>query len=406
MAVAELTGVSARSWRALAAPVRIGILYLLSRLVTTGFFIAAAQLSTPASRYGAHPGVPALLMGWDAQWYWFIAVHGYPSTLQVDDAGAVVQNQWAFMPVYPYLARLLGGTGVGWQPAAICISLVAGYLAALVLYALLRPRVGAAVATWAVLLFASAPLAAIFQIGYAESLFLLWLFLALWAVMRRRYGWLYLLVPLMGFTRPGVLAFALMLALHGVHRWLIRRREPLPLRQGLHIVALGLWAAVVGLSWPVIAGAVTGRPDAYLATELSWRAGWGAGAAGGFVPFQAFWQGAAFWLRTWGLGEAAGYVVLAVLLALVAAALLFARRVRRLGVEIRLWSASYLLYLLAVFFPQSSLFRLLVPLSPLWGAVVPRSRVWRFVMLAACLAGQWWWIYTMYAVGNTFWQIP
>ncbi|MDF2554392.1 MAG: putative integral rane protein, partial [Microbacterium sp.] len=91
----------------------------------------------------------------------------------------------------------------------------------------------------------------------------------------------------------------------------------------------------------------------------------------------------------------------------VTAALLFARPVRRVGVEIRLWSAAYLLYLLAVFFPQSSLFRLLVPLSPLWGAVAaPRSIVWRLGVLAAVLAAQWCWIYNMYALGDTFWRVP
>ena len=59
---------------------------------------------------------------------------------------------------------------------------------------------------------------------------------------------------------------------------------------------------------------------------------------------------------------------------------------KRLGVEVRLWGASYLVYLLAVFFPQSSIFRLLVPLSPLWGAVaLPRSTAWRVGVLAACL---------------------
>jgi len=91
----------------------------------------------------------------------------------------------------------------------------------------------------------------------------------------------------------------------------------------------------------------------------------------------------------------------------VAAILLLAPGVRRLGMEIRLWSASYLLYLLAVFFPQSSTFRLLVPLSPLWGAVaVGRHPAWRIGVLIAGLAGQWWWIYNMYALGNTLWQIP
>ena len=50
---------------------------------------------------------------------------------------------------------------------------------------------------------------------------------------------------------------------------------------------------------------------------------------------------------------------------------------------------------------------LLLPLSPMWGAVaMPRSKIWRIGVLAACLLGQWWWIYNMYALGNTYWQIP
>jgi hypothetical protein len=81
--------------------------------------------------------------------------------------------------------------------------------------------------------------------------------------------------------------------------------------------------------------------------------------------------------------------------------------VRRVGVEVRLWCASYLVYLLAVFFPQSSIFRLLFPLSPLWGAVaVPRSRAWRVGVLVCCLVGQWWWIYNMYGLADTYWRIP
>ena len=94
-------------------------------------------------------------------------------------------------------------------------------------------------AMWAVAFFAAGPLAALFQLGYAESLCLLWLFLALWCVMRRRYAWLYALIPLMAFTRPGVLAFALFLGLFGIWRWFSRRREPLPAREIVHIVALG-----------------------------------------------------------------------------------------------------------------------------------------------------------------------
>jgi len=225
--------------------------------------------------------------------------------------------------------------------------------------------------------------------------------------MRRRFAWLYLLIPLMAFTRPGVLAFALFLGLFGIWRWFSRRREPLAVPEIIHIIALGLLAVVTGFSWQIIAGIVTGDSGAYLATELAWRRNWMGDTGAGFLPFDGFVQGAGFWFESWGLGSVTGYIVLAASVAGVAALLMFEPHVRRMGVESQLWSASYLVYLLAVFFPQSSIFRLLLPLSPMWGAVaMPRSRIWRIGVLAACLLGQWWWIYNMYALGNTYWQIP
>jgi hypothetical protein len=157
----------------------------------------------------------------------------------------------------------------------------------------------------------------------------------------------------------------------------------------------------------VIAGIATGDAGAYLATELAWRRNWLGATDEAFLPFDGFVRGAAFWFGSWGLGEVTGYVVLAATVLAVAALLLFEPHVKRMGPEVRLWSAAYLVYLLAVFFPQSSIFRLLVPLSPLWGAAaMPRSAWWRGGVLLACLLGQWWWIYNMYALGNTYWQIP
>ncbi len=397
----------AAGWQGLPIALRIGILYLASRAVTSLFLLAAGALSQPGSRFGADPSIVDLALGWDAQWYWFLAQTGYPAELPLTDAGFVAENTWAFMPIYAYLALAIGTPLGHWGLGALIVSFVAGYLACLVLFRMLRPRLDEPARMWAVVFFASAPLAALFQVGYAESLFLLWLFLALEAVLRRRYAWLYLLIPLMGYTRPGILAFALFLGLHGIHRWMTRRREPLAGREIAHIVLLGLLAVVVGFSWQIIAGIVSGDPAAYLATELAWRRNWLGEAAGGFVPLEGFVDGAAFWFTTWGLGAVTGYVVLALAVAGIAALLLFEPHVKRLGVDLRLWSASYLVYLLLVFFPQSSVFRLLVPLSPLWGAAaLPRARPWRLGVLAACLLGQWWWIYNMYALGNTYWQIP
>jgi hypothetical protein len=393
--------------RPLSAAARVAIIYLAGRVVTTVFFLIAAQLSGATSRFGENPTLGDLILGWDSRWYWIVAETGYPAELPLTDGGDVAENQWAFMPLYPYLAKVISLPFGDWVIGAFLISILAGYGASWVLYLLLREKVPESVALWAVVFFASGPLAALFQVGYAESLFLLWLMLALLCVVRRRYGWLYLLIPLMGYTRPGVLAFALFLALFGIWRWFQRRREPLPAREIVHIVALGLLAVVVGFSWQVIAAVVTGDPEAYLSTELAWRRNWILGEAA-FAPFDGFLAATEFWFGTmWGISPVVGYIVLGLGIVAIAAALLFARPVRRLGVEIRLWSASYLVYLLLVFFPQSSIFRLLVPLSPLWGAVaVPRSTGWRVGVLLVGLLGQWWWIYNMYALGNTVWQIP
>ena len=44
---------------------------------------------------------------------------GYPSELPLTDSGAVAENQWAFMPVYAYLAKGLRRCSVGsWGAAA------------------------------------------------------------------------------------------------------------------------------------------------------------------------------------------------------------------------------------------------------------------------------------------------
>lgn len=394
-----------RRWSRLPVAARIGAIYLLARLITTSFLALAATASTAASRFGADADLADFVLGWDAQWYWLVAENGYPSELPLTDSGTVAENAWAFMPVYAYLAKLVGWGS--WGAGALVVSVVSGYLACLVLFRLLHGRIGRSAALWAVTFFAMGPLAALFQVGYAESLFLLFLLIALDLVARHRYGWLYLIIPVMGFTRPGVLAFALYLGLHGIYRWCKRRTEPLPRRDVVQIVSLGALATLVGFSWQVIAARFTGNPDAYLQTELSWRRNWLHEPDVGFVPFDGFLRGAEFWFVQWGMPAWAGWVALAVLVLAVAWILIKGSAVRRLGVDLRLWSASYLLYLLAVFFPQSSLFRLLLPLTPLWGAVaVPRSRSYRLAIVVACLCGQWLWILGVYGLGQTYWQVP
>jgi hypothetical protein len=397
---------AARHWARVPVIARIAVVYLLARAVTTGLLLLAAERSTAGSRFGADADIGSFVLGWDAQWYWLVAWEGYPHALPLTDAGHVAENAWAFMPVYAYAAQVVGLPFGSWGAGALLISLVAGFFACVALHRLLRDRIGGSAALWAVTFFAWGPLAALFQVGYAESLFILLLLVALDLVVRRRYGWLYLVIPVMAFTRPGILAFALYLGLHGILRWVRRRREPLSPRDIVHIVALGALATVVGFAWQVIAGIVTGDPGAYLATELSWRRNWGVDASA-FVPFEGWVQAAQFWFVQWGVPGWVGVIVLVMLVVAAAAALLFSPQVRRLGADLRLWSASYLLYLLAVFFPQSSTFRLLLPLTPLAGALaVPRSRSYRLGILALCVLGQWVWIDQVYGQGSAYWQVP
>ncbi|PRB15192.1 hypothetical protein [Microbacterium sp. MYb62] len=396
-----------RLWATTPVALRIAAVYVMARVITTGFLLLAASLSTAVSRFGADAGLADFVLGWDAQWYWLVAESGYPTELPMTESGDVAENAWAFMPVFAYGAKALGLLFGSWGAGALLLSLAAGYLVCLALHRLLRDRVGSSAAMWAVVFFAAGPVAAMFQVGYAETLFLLLLFVALDLTARRRYAWLYLVIPVMAFTRPGVLAFALYLGLHGVLRWLRRKQDPLAGHEVVHILALGALATVAGFAWQVIAGIATGDPGAYLATELAWRRHWITGGVEGFVPFEGWVQASQFWFGLWGLPQWWGPIFLVLVVVAAAVALLSSPQVRALGADLRLWSASYLLYLLAVFFPQSSTLRLLLPLSPLWGAVaVPRSRLWRIGILVSCLLGQWLWIYHVYALGSTFWQVP
>jgi hypothetical protein len=180
------------------------------------------------------------------------------------------------------------------------------------------------------------------------------------------------------FTRPGAIAIALLLAIHLVVRLVgrkgIRRAEVAA------IVIAGLVIAAAGIAWPVIADAVTGHPGAYLETELSWWTG--------FVGRQHFapltpW----FVIATRYLGYAGIALVVGVLAAY--AWWLSRRSLRALGHEFVAWGASYGLYLVAVFLPQQSLLRLLLPLSPLLGdPAFSASNAIRRTLLAASIVLQ------------------
>jgi hypothetical protein len=385
-------------WRLLPWWARVLVVFGVSRIITTivllGFGVVQARETG-----GAVPDLFTLSANWDGQWYWSIAAGGYPSELPTNAAGNVVENAWAFMPVYPVVLGFFMRLGFPFPIIAVILTLVAGACAALLFERLLRGAgMDAASALFGVVLLCTAPVSPMFQVAYAEAPGLALLFLALLLVQRRRFVVLLPVLVVMSLTRPTGLAFALFLLLYLVLRIVRWRRtpdaHPLPRGEFAAIVGAGLTSFAAGLAWPGIAWAVTGSPTAYTDTELAWRAGYVG--HGGLVPFEGWLQGFAFWLRFAGVPGAG--LPLAVVVALVLAALfavfLVTPWARRLGAELRLWLVSYLVYLMAVFFPQSSTWRLLLPLSPALGAfAVPRSRVLRVTLVVLGIAGQLVWVY-------------
>jgi hypothetical protein len=391
-----------------AAPwwLRILLIFVTSRIVTTAILLVFAWMQQANPWTGAHPDYFSFAEIWDGTWYHIVATSGYPTALPHDTAGHVAQNAWAFLPAYPFLAGALSFvTGLSFSVVGVVVSVGFAAGTALVFYKLLLPQLGESTALFSVVLFCVAPLSPIMQVDYAESMQLFFLACSLLYLLRRQYWMMIPFVAVMSFTRPSGLAFALAMALHVAYRLYSRGHDPYPRRELVASVVATAASVLLGYAWPLIAGLVTGVPDAYTATELSWRApyvGWG-----GLVPFQPWVQGAIWWTNRIGILNPA-VAVLALLIAIALVTLvLFTRPVKRLGVDLRLWIASWTVYLLAVFFPQSSVFRLFVPIFPILGAVAqPKSLAYRIAIVLLFIVGQIGWVFIAYWSDGYDWTPP
>jgi len=379
---------------------RVLVVFVLSRVVSTIALLTFANAQQANAWTLARPGYGSFATIWDGHWYYIIAAVGYPAELPVTADGRVGESAWAFMPAYPLLVRgLMTLTGLPFATLAVTVSVACAAGTALVFYRLMRHSLSESTSLFAVVLFCVAPLSPLLQVAYAESMFLLLLATSLLMLVRRQYLAMLPVVLVMSFTRPGALPLALAIGLHGLLRWWRRDDEPFPVRDRVRVAVAAVTTAVLGVAWLVVAGAVTGVPDAYTETELAWRApyiGYGP-----LVPFTPWIDGANWWFPG-GSG-----IALLVVTLVAFTALLLSPWARRTSVDLRLWSVAYALYLLAVFFPQSSTFRLLMPLFPLLGVLaVPRSKVYRAVLVAALVVGQWVWLYYCWWVNGYDWTPP
>ena len=146
------------------------------------------------------------------------------------------------------------------------------------------------------------------------------------------------------------------------------------------LMASGLAIAVTGLSWNHIAQYVTGTHNAYIRTELGWWLDYVGNDE--FTPFTPWFRQASTHLGVVG-------VILVIALIVGFLALMWSRPVRKLGLMVVAYGFSYGVYILAVFLPQQSTFRLLMPMAPLLGderwSSTPRRRT---AILVGCLVLQ------------------
>lgn len=346
-------------------------IFAAARITTFLLFVAIAQIQEDNYWTPARPGYFDFLNIWDAEWYERIYTGGYPSVLPTNQDGSVQQNAWAFMPVFPFIIRGLNAlTGIEFKFLAPIVATVFGFAFVLMAYRLLILRITTLQARWAIAIISFSMASPILQVGYAESLWLFLICASLYFFIKRRDGLLILTLCVLSVTRPGLLAFALMFALLFIYRFVQERRNAQQFERAEKLRLFGLTAlsGVLGFAWLLIAGLTTGRLDAYLATELAWRAGYTQSSH--LVPFSGWFISGAFHLGP-GIGEIA-------VLGLVAFAIwaLSTPSVRALGLELQAFTLSYLVYLFAVFFPQSSTPRLLFGAFGLLAAFAVASASW------------------------------
>lgn len=362
---------------------KVTAVYLLARVVSAFFFLLASRFQVETSWTEAQPGYFDYVgLMWDATWYKTIADEGYPTEIPRNSEGAALENQWAFYPLFPIMVKAITlVTGWGWAPVAAILATLLGLGAALMIYRLFCEVTSERTAFWGVVFVLVNPVAPILQTGYAESLQILLLSAALYLMLKRQYWLVIPVVLIMGFARPTGVPFAIFMLAHFCYRWFNRKNSPFPPVEIGKVIVLGLVSGFSAFLWLLTAWVVTGDMHAYTDTESAWRGGEGV------VFFEPWVQVSQI------LFGPVGPFVLLLTVGLFAWAM-FTKPMREIGVDLRLWVGAYVVYLLAVFYPWTSTWRLLLPIFPvlLGLAVLARPRWAKYTVIVVSLVLQALWV--------------
>jgi hypothetical protein len=201
----------------------------------------------------AHRSLAAQLSAYDGGWYLKLAAHGYP------DHVLRTQSTLGFFPLYPLAIRALGLVVRSQLVAAVCLALVGGLIATVLVQRLASAWWGETTGRRAAVVFALFPGSLVFSMAYSEGLTLPLVLGSLLALRSRRWVLAGALGGLAAVVEPAALVLPVVVSLVALRAtWRHRSAAPL-VAPVLSIVGI---AAFAGFLW-----SWTGSPFAALIAQ-------------------------------------------------------------------------------------------------------------------------------------------
>src|SRR5258705_4248853 len=159
------------------------LIFLCSRVVVALGLVFSQKYLPATDVWSAGPFWYHQLLQWDSEWYFKIVTDGY----QYNGDPSVQQNI-VFYPLYPMLARGLATiSGLTPADALLLVSNVAGLLAIVALFKLVREEFGDQLALTTTALLSFFPTSVLLSAGYTEPLELLLVVSFFLALRQKRY---------------------------------------------------------------------------------------------------------------------------------------------------------------------------------------------------------------------------
>jgi hypothetical protein len=222
-----------------------GGLKLIGFAVFLSLLHLAGDFRDKHPRFGGGERPWDVLATWDGWWYQQIAAHGYdPALVPIPGATGLITlegNSAAFFPLYPALMRLVSEvTGLGLFGSGLLVSIVASFVAALGIRAVVARLAGDHAGLAAAGLWAVWPGSGVEWAVYSDSLFVALAAWACHAIMTGRWLTAGLLTCAAGLNRPTSVALIAALGVAGLLALRERRDGALRPLAALTIAPLGL----------------------------------------------------------------------------------------------------------------------------------------------------------------------